>query len=276
MMHALNDLSTQTTTGTQITADEMEHFLNYCATNPDAALLYRAIDMVLMNDSDAAYLVAPEAKSRPGGHTYFGNRPDNPKQISNGTVYALAKLIKNVMSSAAEAKVAGLFMIVEELFPMRTTLEELGHPQPATPMQTNNSTACGIANKIVKQRRSKAIDMRFYWLQDRIKQGQFHIYWAPGSINLGDYYTKHHSPAQHKRVHPIYRYTATSPSSLQGCVELLAGRNKRSDKPVHGQTGLVSQPVIKLPKTIGSLSDPINRLAKLIRSNNKAIKYLLQ
>jgi hypothetical protein len=40
MMHGLNDLVTQTTTGTQIIVAAMEHFLNYCATNPDAALLY--------------------------------------------------------------------------------------------------------------------------------------------------------------------------------------------------------------------------------------------
>jgi hypothetical protein len=133
--------------------------LNYCATNPDAELLYRASDMVLMNDSDADYLVAPEAKSRAGGHTYFGNRPNNPRQIINGAIYALTKLIKNVMSSAAEAEVAGLFMNAKELLPMRTSLDELGHTQPATPMQTDNSTACGIANKTVKQRRSKAIDM---------------------------------------------------------------------------------------------------------------------
>jgi hypothetical protein len=62
-------------------------------------------------------------------------------------------------------------------------------------------------------------------------------------------------------------------------VELLAGRNKRSDKPVDGQTGLVSQLVIKLLKTIGRLSDPanpINRLTRLMRSINKAIKYLSQ
>jgi hypothetical protein len=39
--------------------------------------------MILMNNSDAAYLVAPEAKSRAGGHTYLGNRPDNPNQIIN-------------------------------------------------------------------------------------------------------------------------------------------------------------------------------------------------
>jgi hypothetical protein len=118
MMHSLNDLATQTTTGTQSTVAATEHFLNYCATNPDAALLYRASDMVLMNDSDAAYLVAPGAKSRAGGHTYFGDKSSNPKQIINGAVYALAKLIKNVMSSAAETEAAGLFMNAKVLLPM--------------------------------------------------------------------------------------------------------------------------------------------------------------
>jgi hypothetical protein len=62
-------------------------------------------------------------------------------------------------------------------------------------------------------------------------------------------------------------------------VELLAGRNKRSDKPVDGQTGLVSQPSNKQPITIGSLLDPIKSiklLTRLTRYNNKAIKYLSQ
>jgi hypothetical protein len=158
MLHTLNDLATQITTRNQTTVEAIEHFLNYCATHPDAELIYRASDMVLMNNSNAAYLVAPEAKSCAGGHTYLGNRPDNPNQIINGAIYALAKVIKNVMSSAAEAEVAGLFMNAKELLPIRTTLDELGHTQPATPMRTDNSTACGIANKTVKQRRSKAID----------------------------------------------------------------------------------------------------------------------
>jgi hypothetical protein len=64
MLHALNELATQITTGTQTTAEAMHHFLDHCAsTNPDAALMYRASDMELKNDSDASYLVAPEARS---------------------------------------------------------------------------------------------------------------------------------------------------------------------------------------------------------------------
>ena len=105
--------------------------------------------------------------------------------------------MKEVLSSATEAKLAGLFHKAKEACPMRITLEELGHPQPPTPLQTNNSTACGIANDTVNQRRSKAIDMRFYWIQDRVRQQQFFIYWRKGSINLADYFTKHHAPVHH-------------------------------------------------------------------------------
>jgi hypothetical protein len=36
-------------------------------------------------------------------------------------------------------------------------LEELGHLQPTTPLKTDNTTANGIANDTVKQKRSKAM-----------------------------------------------------------------------------------------------------------------------
>jgi hypothetical protein len=42
--------------------------------------------------------------------------------------------------------------------PMRITLEELDHPQPATPIRTDNSTADGIMNKTVEQEKSKSMD----------------------------------------------------------------------------------------------------------------------
>eukprot|EP00543_Licmophora_paradoxa_P007517 CAMPEP_0202452492 /NCGR_PEP_ID=MMETSP1360-20130828/10698_1 /ASSEMBLY_ACC=CAM_ASM_000848 /TAXON_ID=515479 /ORGANISM="Licmophora paradoxa, Strain CCMP2313" /LENGTH=43 /DNA_ID= /DNA_START= /DNA_END= /DNA_ORIENTATION= len=35
---------------------------------------------------------------------------------------------------------------------MRIAAEEMGHPQPPTPIVSNNSTAVGIANNEVKQK----------------------------------------------------------------------------------------------------------------------------
>eukprot|EP00957_Ditylum_brightwellii_P072206 5489128-Ditylum_brightwellii.AAC.1 len=84
------------------------------------------------------------------------------------------------MSSAAEAEVGALFINSKAVVGLRIALQEMGHPQPPTPIMTDNSTASGIANSSIKQRRSRAIDMRFYWVKDRVQQGQFFIFWKPG------------------------------------------------------------------------------------------------
>jgi hypothetical protein len=91
-------------------------------------------------------------------------------------------------------------------------LEEMGHPQPATPMATDNSTASGIATDTVKQKRSKAIDMRFYWIRDRVRQGQFHIYWSKGQTNRADYFSKHHPASHHQAIRSTYLYSPTNPT----------------------------------------------------------------
>ena len=50
------------------------------------------------------------------------------------------------------------------------------------------------------------MDMRFYWVQDRVKQGQFSIHWQSGELNLANYFTKHHAPAHHCKMCPTYLY----------------------------------------------------------------------
>jgi hypothetical protein len=34
------------------------------------------------------------------------------------------------------------------------------------------------------------MDMRFHWVRDRVRQGQFNIQWRPGAVNLADFFTK--------------------------------------------------------------------------------------
>ena len=93
---------------------------------------------------------------------------------------------------------------MKEAVILHTMLEEMGHPQPPKSVQVDNSTACGIANNNIKQQRSKAIDMRFYWVRDRINQGQFKVFWKPGAQNLADYFTKHHTAKHHINMRPTY------------------------------------------------------------------------
>jgi len=108
--------------------------------------------------------------------------------------------MREIVSSASEAELGGLFHNGKDSCGIRTCLEELGHTQLPTPLKTDNTTADGIANDTIKQKCSKAIDMRFYWVCDRVRQGQFHVYWRKGGVNWGDYFTKHHPASHHQQM----------------------------------------------------------------------------
>jgi hypothetical protein len=156
----------------------------------------------------------------------MGNKNKTHKKLTNGAVLIISKVLKHVMSSAAEAEIVAVFINAKEGAVLRTTLEELGHTQHPTPMETDNNTATGYINSIIKKKRTKAMDMRFYWIKDRVKQGQFNVYWGQGFQNLADYFTKHHSPAHHKRIRDVYIHAGEQPinrkeirdSALRGCV----------------------------------------------------------
>jgi hypothetical protein len=99
----------------------------------------------------------------------------------------------------------------------------MGHRQPATKLITDNSTADGILNGKIKQNRSKGIDMRYYWLRNCVKQGQFTVQWEPGKFNLANYFTKHHPPAHHIALQPVYLFDVNYIPDLQGCIKILGG-----------------------------------------------------
>ena len=131
------------------------------------------------------------------------------------------------MSAASEAECGALFINAQKAIPARITLEELKWKQPPTPMHIDNNTASSIMNNTVKQKMCKTMDMRFYWLQDRVDQGMSSVYWGPGKENLVDYYTKRFAPTHHKNVRPIYLYTKyRSPDTLQRCVRILSTPTK--------------------------------------------------
>jgi hypothetical protein len=156
--------------------------------------------------------------------------------FNNGAILTTSGIIKHIMSSAAKAEIAGLFIKAKEGKVLCNTLDELGYPQEATPIQTDNSTASGITNDTINQQQSRSMDMRFYWVGDRAKQGHFKVFWVPGKTNLADYFTKHHPPEHHQRFRPVYLHPPKStttllsnePSIQRGCLELTNWTPQRS------------------------------------------------
>lgn len=166
--------------------------------------------MQLIVDSDAAYLVLPNAKSRIAGYYrlgaeyVLGTSPDAPRRTPNAPILIECKTLKHVVASAAEAEASGLYHNAQTILPIRALLESLGHPQQPTPIKSDNSTAVGFIERNIHQKKSKSWDMRLCWLRDRELQSQFKVFWERGSKNDADYFTKHHPIKYHRTIRPIY------------------------------------------------------------------------
>jgi hypothetical protein len=114
-----------------------------------------------------------------------------------------------------DAEDTGMFINAKEGVNVRNILKNMGHPQPKTPLLTNNLTTFGIVPGKMKQQQYKAIDMHFYWMKDREAQNQFMMFWALGKLNLGDYFMKHHAPTHHQNVKRLYLHdNQESPTPL--------------------------------------------------------------
>ena len=224
ILHALNELACDTAKGAKKTSEAAIHLLDCIACNPKPRIGHQASDVTLQVDSDAAFHVRPEAGSQAGGHHCLGTRDGD---VFNAPIPVLAKAIKNVVGSAAEAEVAAPHMNAQEATPMRQALEEMGHQQSPTRVLTDNATAKGFVNNTVKIKRSKTFDGQFWWLKDREAQQQFEVIWEAGTHNLADCATKHHPPSHHKRVRPVCLFEGKhTPIHLQGCDEILRAKNR--------------------------------------------------
>jgi hypothetical protein len=66
------------------------------------------------------------------------------------------------MSSEAEAELGALYLKAKEATYLQQMLIEMGHLQPPTPIQTDNTTAEGVINNKIQPKHTKAMDMRFH------------------------------------------------------------------------------------------------------------------
>jgi hypothetical protein len=249
ILTALSSIATKQAKPTQITLKKVKQLLDYCASQKKAMITYNSSKMILAAHSNAGYCNKKNARSRAGELCFLSNDENFPP--NNGTILTKSTIIKAVMSLAAEAELGALYINAKNAVYLRQILDEMGHPQPKTPIQTDNTTAEGVKkNNKIQTKCTKAMDMHFHWLRDRESQDQFRIYWRPGGTNLADYFTKHHPPAHHVNVRaefltkvkdlaetqPARQTTNTSDkiTTLQGCVrqasirelaqQVLAGR----------------------------------------------------
>jgi hypothetical protein len=118
------------------------------------------------------------------------------------------------VASAAGAEMGALLFNVNERVNIRNILAEMENQQPATPLQTYNTIAHTKLRGTCKQQCRKAIDICLYWVRNCTVQNQFDIVWGPSAQNIGDYFTKHHTPAHHKGICKMYLHDDSSPKYI--------------------------------------------------------------
>ena len=113
---ALNDISLEQYKATDNTSKNITKLLNYLATHPEAVIKYHASGMQIYVRSDASYLSVSKSRSRAGGIYYLSDPPPNPQDpdnytpLLNGIIHVVCKILRNIMSSAAEAELGALFL----------------------------------------------------------------------------------------------------------------------------------------------------------------------
>ncbi len=148
---ALSSIAIEQSKGMRNTMEKAKQLLDYLATYPDATIQFRVSDMIMNVHSDASYLSESDARSRAYGHFFMGWSPKDGDPIKlNGAFFTLCAILWFVVASAVEAELGALFLDWKECIIFCLTLEELGHPQPKTPVHCNNATTVGIANNTVK------------------------------------------------------------------------------------------------------------------------------
>ena len=87
---AVNELASQQSSPTQETVKKCSMLMDYAHTYPNAKIRYHASDMCLHIDSDAAYLVHPQALIRVAGHFYLSEKipyeTPTPNPTPNGPI----------------------------------------------------------------------------------------------------------------------------------------------------------------------------------------------
>ena len=107
-----------------------------------------------------------------------------------------------------------LFLNVQKARIICLILLELGHPQPSTPVHVGNTTAVGIVNNTIKQQRSRAMEIRYFWFLNQKNNRYFKVYYKPGAENMRDYSSKAHTGAIHTHGRPYYMHMGNSPRIL--------------------------------------------------------------
>ena len=201
-------LASTQTAATLDTMADLERLLGFVSVHCNGMKSFRPSTMTLDVLTDASFLSRPNAGSVAGSFHHLARH--NDPAFVNAPISVHSMRIPVVCSSVQEAEYGGAFAAAKIADQERQVLADFGYPQPPTTIHCDNEVAVGLANRTIKPKMSKSCDMRFHWLQDRVRQLQFRVQHVPGLRNVADFFTKSVPVSRHKVLAP---FIALDPST---------------------------------------------------------------
>jgi hypothetical protein len=161
---------------------KLNRLINYLHHSKDLCLTLRFEDgFNIISSVDSAYGVTSECRSTTGGSTSLGG----------GSIHAQSKVQKLVTKSSTEAETVAASDYAGLTIWVRNFLTSQGYSmEPAVVEQDNMSAMALIKRGQPASARTRHMDIRFFWLTDRVKSGELRIVHVPTELMLADLLTK--------------------------------------------------------------------------------------
>jgi len=124
--------------------------------------------------------------------------------VGGGAVGWSSKRQTFVTLSSTEAEYVAAVEAGKEIMWMRSILEEFGYSQSlASSLMIDNQSGIDVAKNPEHHGRMKHLDLRFYWLREKVEEGIIAPLYVPSSENVADLFTKAVQPSVVKFAVPM-------------------------------------------------------------------------
>ena len=167
---------------------KLQRLLGYLKGTSHLVLTLRDDGRGVMWWLDAAYSVHPDMRGHTGGTLSLGK----------GSVYSKSSKQKLNTTSSTEAELVGTYECMLEILWTKYFLEAQGYETEQTIVYQDNKSTILLAKngKNSSSKRTKHINIRYFFIQDRWKRGEFDIQYCSTDEMLADIFTK---PLQGKK-----------------------------------------------------------------------------
>jgi Reverse transcriptase (RNA-dependent DNA polymerase) len=141
---------------------------------------------------DASFAVHPDMKSHTGGSMTLGK----------GVIYGTSTRQKINTKSSTEAELVGVNDLMPQILWTRYFLEAQGYEITESIIHQDNKSTILLAEngKASSGRRTRHINIRYFFVKDRVASGEVKIEYCPTDIMMADFFTKPLQGALFKRM----------------------------------------------------------------------------